>query len=202
MGQSKAPTQNESTEKANPFQHALSIWFLLILFPTSLLAVLANRVSCLWLYNNYFIVTFDSKNTIFSIFTLEPPVSQFRFAKRNTILTGPPCFAGELSPTNQAIPFSLWGAPESPRPRIWRRRCCRRCRAVVLWTAQVSRRDLLEAVLSWFTGVGKCPFFGGFEHHQDKYLLEIISPIVGWCLIGTFTNPWFIDVKGVLLTGA
>ena len=23
-----------------------------------------------------------------------------------------------------------------------------------------------------------------------KYLLDIVSPIVGWCLIGTFTDPW------------
>ena len=34
-----------------------------------------------------------------------------------------------------------------------------------------------------------CPFSGDFEHHQSKYLLEIRTPIVGWCLIGTFTKP-------------
>ena len=38
------------------------------------------------------------------------------------------------------------------------------------------------------TGVGKCPFFG-ILNITFKYLLDIISPIVGWCSIGTFTNP-------------
>ena len=38
------------------------------------------------------------------------------------------------------------------------------------------------------TGVGKCPFLG-ILNITFKYLLEIISPIVGWCSIGTFTNP-------------
>ena len=32
------------------------------------------------------------------------------------------------------------------------------------------------------SGVGKCPNYWGFvSHHQNKYLLEMISPIVGWC---------------------
>ena len=39
------------------------------------------------------------------------------------------------------------------------------------------------------TGVGKCPFLG-ILNITFKYLLEIISPMVGWCSIGTFTNPW------------
>ena len=30
-----------------------------------------------------------------------------------------------------------------------------------------------------------------FTSPKQPYLLEIVSPIVGWCLIGTFTNPWF-----------
>lgn len=34
------------------------------------------------------------------------------------------------------------------------------------------------------TGVGRCPFW-----FWTLYLLETISPIVGWCLIGTLTNP-------------
>ena len=38
------------------------------------------------------------------------------------------------------------------------------------------------------TGVGKCPFLG-ILNITFKYLLEFISPIVGWCSIGTFTNP-------------
>ena len=40
-----------------------------------------------------------------------------------------------------------------------------------------------------FAGVGKCPFLG-ILNITFKYLLEIISPILGWCSIGTFTNPW------------
>ena len=39
-----------------------------------------------------------------------------------------------------------------------------------------------------WTGVGKCPFLGILKI-TFKYMLEIISPIVGWCSIGTFTNP-------------
>ena len=39
------------------------------------------------------------------------------------------------------------------------------------------------------TGVGKCPFLGNLNI-TFKYLLDIISPIVGWCSIRTFTNPW------------
>ena len=31
--------------------------------------------------------------------------------------------------------------------------------------------------------------FGDLFHITFKYLLEIISPILGWCSIGTFTNP-------------
>ena len=51
-----------------------------------------------------------------------------------------------------------------------------------------------------------CPELWGFiSHHQNKYLLEIISPIVGWCLIGTFTNPCIISLfyhhTGWLLPG-
>ena len=38
------------------------------------------------------------------------------------------------------------------------------------------------------SGVGKCPFLG-ILNITFKYLLEIISPILGWCSIGTFTNP-------------
>ena len=41
-------------------------------------------------------------------------------------------------------------------------------------------------------GVGKCLFlilFGDFGHHLLKYVLDIIYPRVGWCLIWTFTNP-------------
>ena len=38
------------------------------------------------------------------------------------------------------------------------------------------------------SGVGKCPFFG-ILNITFPYLLEIISPIVGWCSIGTFTSP-------------
>ena len=37
--------------------------------------------------------------------------------------------------------------------------------------------------------------FGDFEHHRNKYLLEFISPIVGWCLVGTFANPWTLTCK-------
>ena len=33
--------------------------------------------------------------------------------------------------------------------------------------------------------------FLNFEHHQNKYLLEIISPIFGWCSLRTFTNPCY-----------
>ena len=39
------------------------------------------------------------------------------------------------------------------------------------------------------SGVGKCPFLG-ILNITFKYLLEIISPILGWCSIGIFTNPW------------
>ena len=30
-------------------------------------------------------------------------------------------------------------------------------------------------------GLVNVPIVGDFEHHRNKYLLEIISPIVGWC---------------------
>ena len=40
------------------------------------------------------------------------------------------------------------------------------------------------------------PGFGDLFHITQtniiKYLLDTISPIVGWCSIGTFTNPWSI----------
>ena len=44
------------------------------------------------------------------------------------------------------------------------------------------------------------PTIGDFEwfwtsHHRNKYLLEIVSPIVGWCSIGTCTNPWYCRWK-------
>ena len=38
------------------------------------------------------------------------------------------------------------------------------------------------------SGVGKCPVLG-ILNITFKYLLVIISPIVGWCSIRTFTNP-------------
>ena len=44
--------------------------------------------------------------------------------------------------------------------------------------------------VSW-TGVSKCPLLG-ILNITFKYLLDIISPILGWCWIGTFTNPWRI----------
>ena len=44
---------------------------------------------------------------------------------------------------------------------------------------------------SW-TGVGKCPSLG-ILNITFKYLLETISPIFGWCSIGTFTNPCFLQ---------
>ena len=37
-------------------------------------------------------------------------------------------------------------------------------------------------------GIGKCPFLR-ILNITFKYLLHILSPIVGWCSIGTFTNP-------------
>ena len=37
-------------------------------------------------------------------------------------------------------------------------------------------------------GVGKCPILGILDI-TFKYLLEIISPILGWCSIGTFNDP-------------
>ena len=45
-----------------------------------------------------------------------------------------------------------------------------------------------------------CPWIWGFvSHHQNKYLLEIISPMVAWCSIGTFTTPpgKIIHVSGI-----
>ena len=45
-----------------------------------------------------------------------------------------------------------------------------------------------------FTRVGKCPFLG-ILNITFNYLLEIISPIVGWCSIGTFTNPCTMDIS-------
>ena len=38
------------------------------------------------------------------------------------------------------------------------------------------------------SGVGKCPILGILDI-TFKYLLEIISPILGWCSIGTFNDP-------------
>ena len=44
-----------------------------------------------------------------------------------------------------------------------------------------------------FTGVGKCPVLGIWHITFKVYLLEINPEyIVGWCLIGTVTNPWFM----------
>ena len=54
-----------------------------------------------------------------------------------------------------------------------------------------SQLPLVHGVLSCAssaTWVGKCPFLG-ILNITFKYLLEIISPILGWCSIGTFTNP-------------
>ena len=46
------------------------------------------------------------------------------------------------------------------------------------------------------TGVGIDVPFGGIcftsPSGHKGYLLEIVSPIIGWCLLGTFTNPCFI----------
>ena len=42
----------------------------------------------------------------------------------------------------------------------------------------------------WWAGVGKCPILGILDI-TFKYLLEIISPILGWCSIGTFNDPWW-----------
>ena len=39
-------------------------------------------------------------------------------------------------------------------------------------------------------------FFSGILNITFKYLLEFVSPIVGWCLIGTFINPWFWNSHG------
>ena len=41
----------------------------------------------------------------------------------------------------------------------------------------------------------KRPCFWDFEHHLKKYLVEIISSIVGCGSIPTFTNPWKISDK-------
>ena len=45
-----------------------------------------------------------------------------------------------------------------------------------------------------YVNVIKCPKKLGsledFGHHLQIYLLEILSPRVGWCLIWTCTNPW------------
>ena len=42
-------------------------------------------------------------------------------------------------------------------------------------------------IKSSLTGLGKCPFLG-ILNITFKYLLDIISPVVGWCSIRTFTN--------------
>ena len=47
---------------------------------------------------------------------------------------------------------------------------------------------LMVKLNNHWSGVGKCPSLG-ILNITFKYLLEIISPIVGWCSIGTFTNP-------------
>ena len=48
--------------------------------------------------------------------------------------------------------------------------------------------NIIEGSLEVKTGVGKCPVLG-ILNITFKYLLVIISPIVGWCSIRTFTNP-------------
>ena len=52
-----------------------------------------------------------------------------------------------------------------------------------------------EVQFSWHSkieqGLGLMSLFGDLFHITFKYLLEIVSPIVGWCSIGTFTNPCF-----------
>ena len=60
-----------------------------------------------------------------------------------------------------------------------------------LWSFRGGGWDFanVKARNSWNRG------WGFVSHHQNKYLLEIVSPIAGWCLIGTFTNPsyrWII----------
>ena len=53
-----------------------------------------------------------------------------------------------------------------------------------------SRHSRNHGISRHCSGVGKCPYYWGcVSHHQTKYLLEIIFPIIGWCLIVTFTNP-------------
>ena len=50
-----------------------------------------------------------------------------------------------------------------------------------------------------YAGLGKCPFLG-ILNITFKYLLVIISPIVGWCSIRTFTNPCYggcMDYGGI-----
>ena len=40
------------------------------------------------------------------------------------------------------------------------------------------------------------PTIGDFEHHQNKYMLDIISPIVGWCeTLGHRNQPLYFDGK-------
>ena len=64
-------------------------------------------------------------------------------------------------------------------------RCCHRI-AICL---EPSKWATACGIWRWhFTGVCKCPFLG-ILNITFKYLLDIISPIVGWCSIWTFTNP-------------
>jgi hypothetical protein len=84
-------------------------------------------------------------------------------------------------PSLKVALLSLEGSDNPSDPRVW---------------GDNLRLTTLETDGVWtkkqcfvFQGLVNVPFWGFVSHHLKKYLLEIISPIVGWCSIRTFTNP-------------
>ena len=63
-------------------------------------------------------------------------------------------------------------------------------RETVCLTVRRLRSADQVVVLFTYPGVGKCPILGILDI-TFKYLLEIISPILGWCSIGTFNDPCY-----------
>ena len=98
--------------------------------------------------------------------------------------------------TIQIQSFENLSEPARFQWRIIDAQCSRKtdnAHAFTGWNTSISSMDSAVKVgfcrESW-QGLGLMSLFWKFKHHQNTYLLEIVSPIVGWCSIGTYTKPW------------
>ena len=128
-----------------------------------------------------YIYTYCTHNCIVSIVT-------------TTYLFWPTDFAGTLPPAR-----CFWKTLPAVYPWLCLWKTCTPC---VSWQrSQLRTQDWCNSIMKLccdYTEVGKCPFLR-ILIITFKYLLEIISPIVGWCPIGTFTNPCYNPYEMVLL---